>query len=151
MSNDKLKKWGRKRNSETPIPGQDFDIPLVVGGALVVEWATFSPLTGGHNANDSSKRPSIGMSSYDDATIRDNAVSQKTNDELFRMLDEYDANERGDGGTPDAEGEGYECVVSFKGGMKEVELECLCCHSNEIESGLEVDDNDVFVCEVKDD
>ncbi len=31
-----------------------------------------------------------------------------------------------------------------------MELERLCCDANEIESGLEVDDNDGFVCEVKD-
>jgi hypothetical protein len=30
------------------------------------------------------------------------------------MLDENDANKIGDGGTSDAEGEGCECVVSFK-------------------------------------
>jgi hypothetical protein len=46
------------------------------------------------------------------------------------MLDENDANEIGDNGTSDAEGEGYECVVSFKDEMKEVELECLCCDAN---------------------
>jgi hypothetical protein len=38
----------------------------------------------------------------------------------------------------------------FKDGMKEVELERLCFDANEIESGVEVDDNDAFVCEVKD-
>ncbi len=65
------------------------------------------------------------------------------------MLDDDNANEVGDGGTSDAEGEGYECVVSFKDGMKEVELEWLCFDANEIESGVEVDDNDAFVCEVK--
>jgi hypothetical protein len=63
--------------------GQDVDIPLVVGGALVVGEATFSPLTGGVNANDTSLGPSIGMSSYDDATIRDNTMSRETNDELI--------------------------------------------------------------------
>ncbi len=41
------------------------------------------------------------------------------------MLDDNDANEIGDGDTSDAEGEGYKFVVSFKDGMKEVELECL--------------------------
>ncbi len=56
---------------------------MVVGGALVVGEATFSPLTGGVNANDSSLGPSIGMSSYDDATIGDNAVSREINDELI--------------------------------------------------------------------
>ncbi len=30
--------------------------------------------------------------------------------------------------------------------MKEVELERLCFDANEIESGLEVNDNDAFVC-----
>jgi hypothetical protein len=34
--------------------------------------------------------------------------------------------------------------------MKEVELKCLCCDANEIESGVEVDDTDAFVCEVTD-
>jgi hypothetical protein len=32
-------------------------------------------------------------------------VSQDTNDELIRMLDDIDADELGDGGTSDAEGE----------------------------------------------
>ncbi len=150
VSNNKGKKRDRKSKSLTPIPGQDVDIPLVVGGALVEGEATFSPLTRGLNANDSSLGPSIGMSSYDNATIGDNTVSQETNDELIRMLNEKDANELGDGGTSDAEGEGYKCVVSFTDEMKEVELECLCCDANEIESGVEVDDNDAFVCEVKD-
>jgi hypothetical protein len=66
------------------------------------------------------------------------------------MLDDNDANEIGDGGTSDAEGDGYKCVISFKDGMKEVELECLCYAANEIESGVEVDDNDAVVCEVTD-
>ncbi len=83
VSNDKGKKRGRKSKSLTPIPGHNVDNPLVVGGALVVGEATFSPLTGGVNANDSPLGPSIGMSSYDDATIGDNTVSQETNDELI--------------------------------------------------------------------
>jgi hypothetical protein len=66
------------------------------------------------------------------------------------MLDDDNVNEVGDGGTSDAEGEGYECVLSFKDGMKEVELERLCFDANEIECGVEVDDNYAFVCEVKD-
>jgi hypothetical protein len=66
------------------------------------------------------------------------------------MLNDNDVNEIGDGGTSDAEGEGYECVVSFKDGMKEVKLKRLCCDANEIKSGVEVDDNDAFVCEVTD-
>ena len=75
MSNNKEEKRGRKSKSLTPIPGQDVNIPLVVGGALVVGDTTFSPLTGGLNANKSSTGPSIGMNSYDDATIRDNTVA----------------------------------------------------------------------------
>ncbi len=47
------------------------------------------------------------MSSYEDATIGDNTVSRDTNDELIRMLDDNDANDIGDGGTSDAEGDGY--------------------------------------------
>ncbi len=86
------RKRGRKSKFLTPIPGQDVDIPLVVGGALVVGEATFSPLTGGVNVNDSSLGPSIGISSYDDATIGDNTVSRETNDELIQMLNDIDAN-----------------------------------------------------------
>jgi hypothetical protein len=66
------------------------------------------------------------------------------------MLNDNDANETGDGGTSVAEGDGYKCVISFKDGMKEVELEHLCCDANETESGIEVDDNYAFVCEVVD-
>jgi hypothetical protein len=40
-------------------------------------------------------------------------VSRDTNDELIRMIYDNDANEIGDGGTSDAEGEGYKCFVSF--------------------------------------
>ncbi len=83
MSNDKGKKSVRKSKLLTPIPGQDVNIPLVVSGALVVGDTTFSPLTGGLNAKESSTGPSIGMSSYDDATIGDNTVAQETNDELI--------------------------------------------------------------------
>ncbi len=114
MSNDRGKKRGRKSISLTPIPGQDASIPLVIGGALVVGDTTFSPLTGGLNANKSSTGPSISMNYYDDATIGDNTVARETNDELIRMLNDDNANEVGDGGTSDAEGEGYECVISFK-------------------------------------
>ncbi len=100
MSKDKEKKRGWKSKTLPTIPAQEVDIPLVVGSA------SCSPLTGGINANDSSIGPSIGMSSYDDATVGDNTVSQDTNDELIRMLDDNDANEIGDGGTSDAEGDG---------------------------------------------
>jgi hypothetical protein len=58
-------------------------IPLVVGGALVVGDATFTPLTGGLYAKESSIGPSIGMNSYNDATIGDNTMSQETNDEMI--------------------------------------------------------------------
>jgi hypothetical protein len=67
------------------------------------------------------------------------------------MLDDVDANEVGDGGTSDAEGDGYECVVSLKDGMKEVEFEHLCFDATKNESGVEVDDNDAFMCEVMED
>jgi hypothetical protein len=66
------------------------------------------------------------------------------------MLNDNDAIEIGDGSTSDVDGDGYKFVVSFEDGMKEVELERLCYDPNEIESGVEVDDNDVFVCEVTD-
>jgi hypothetical protein len=116
VSKDKEKKRGRKSKTLPTIPAQEVDIPLVVGSA------SCSLLTGRIFANDSSIGLSIGMSSYDDATIGDNFVSQDTNDELIQMLDDNDANEIGDGGTSNAEGDGYKCVISFKDEMKEVEL-----------------------------
>ncbi len=66
------------------------------------------------------------------------------------MLDKNDANEVGDGGTSDGEGEGYKCIVDFQEGMKEVDFECLCFGAHEIESGVEIDNLNVVVCEVKD-
>jgi hypothetical protein len=45
---------------------------------------------------------------------------------------------------------GYDCVVSLKDEMKEVELERFFCDAND-ESGVEVDDNDAIVCEMKND
>ncbi len=99
VPNNNGNKRGKKRKLLTLIPGQDVDIPLVVGGALVVGEETFSPLTGGVNANNSSLGPSIGTSSYDDATIGDNTMSYKTNDESIQMLNDIDTNEHGDGGT----------------------------------------------------
>jgi hypothetical protein len=68
---------------------------------------------------------------------------------MNQALDEDNANEVGDDGTSDAEGDGYKCVVSFQDEMKEVEHKRLCFDANEIESGVEVDDNDAIVCEVK--
>jgi hypothetical protein len=111
VSKDKEKKRGRKTKMLPPIPALEVAIPLVVG------VVSCSPLTG-INANDSSIGQSIGMSSYEDATIGDNTVARDTNDDLSRMLNENDANVICDGGTSDAEGDGYKCVVSFKDGMK---------------------------------
>ncbi len=67
MSKDKEKKRGRNKTLP-PISAKEVDIPLVIGGV------SCSPLTG-INANDSSIGPSIGMSSYEDATIGDNTVA----------------------------------------------------------------------------
>ncbi len=75
MSKEKGKKRGWKSKLLTPIPGQNVDISLVVGGALVVGDTSFNPLTGGLNANESSIGPSIGTNSYDDATIGENTVA----------------------------------------------------------------------------
>jgi hypothetical protein len=71
VSKDKGKKRGRKSKMLPPPPAQEVVIPSVVGGV------SCSPLTG-INANDSSIGPSIGMRSYDDATIGDNTVAQDT-------------------------------------------------------------------------
>ena len=68
-------KRGRKSKLLTPIPGQDVDVPLVVGGALVVGDTTLSPLTGGLNANKSSLGQSTDTQSNDDATIGENTVA----------------------------------------------------------------------------
>jgi hypothetical protein len=74
---DKEKKRGRKSKTLLPIPAQEVDIHMVVGGV------SCNPLTGGINANDNSIGPSIGMSSYEDVTIGDNTVARDTNDELI--------------------------------------------------------------------
>ncbi len=72
MSKEKGKKRGRKTKSLTPI---HLEIPLLVGGTLVVGDTTFRPLTGGLNANKRSLGQSIGTQSYDDATIGENTVA----------------------------------------------------------------------------
>jgi hypothetical protein len=41
---------------------------------------------------------------------------------MIKALNKNDANEVSDGGTSDAEGDGYECVMCFQDGMKEVDL-----------------------------
>jgi hypothetical protein len=56
------------------------------------------------------------------------------------VLDKNDANDVGDGGTSDGEGEGYKCIIAFQEGMKEVDSERLCFDAHEIESGVEIDD-----------
>ncbi len=66
------------------------------------------------------------------------------------MLDKNDANDAGDGGTSNGEGKGYECIVAFQDGMKEVDSKCLCFDAHEIESGVEIDDLNAVVCEVTD-
>jgi hypothetical protein len=73
------------------------------------------------NANNAS----IGMSLYEDATIGDDTAAGDTNNDLFEMLDDVDANEIGDGGSSDAEGKRNNCVLSFKDRLKEVERELL--------------------------
>ena len=148
VSKEKGKKRGRKSKLLTPIPGQDLDIPLVVGGALVVGDTTLSPLTGGLNANESSLGQSTDTQSNDDATIGENTIARESNDEMIRVLDKNDANDVGDGGTSDGEGKGYECIVAFQEGMKKVDSERLCFDAHEIESGVEIDDLNAVVCEV---
>ncbi len=69
------KKRVRKRKTLPP-PPQKIDVPLLVGSV------SCSPLTG-ISANDSSVGPSIGMSSYEDATIGDDTAAQDTNDDLI--------------------------------------------------------------------
>ncbi len=75
VSKEKGKRRGRKSKLLTTIPGQDLDIPLVAGGALVVGDTTFSPLTGGLNANKSSLGQFTDTQSNDDATIGGNTVA----------------------------------------------------------------------------
>ncbi len=66
------------------------------------------------------------------------------------MLDNNDANDVGDGGSSDGEGEGYECIVAFQEAMIEVDSKRLCFDAHEIESSVEIDDLNAIVCEVKD-
>ncbi len=75
VSKEKEKKRGRKSKLLTPNPGQGLDIPLVVGGALVVGETILSPLTGGLNANKSSLGQSTDTQSNDDATIGENTIA----------------------------------------------------------------------------
>ncbi len=121
VSKEKGKKRGRKSKSLTPIPGQDLDIPLVVGGALVVGDTTLSPLAGGLNSNESSLGQSTDTQSNDDATIGENTIARELNDEMIQVLDKNDAYDVGDGESSDGEGKGYECIVAFQDVMKEVE------------------------------
>ncbi len=83
VSKEKGKKKGRKSKSLTPIPGQDLDILLVVGGALVVGDTTLSPLTGGLNANKSSLGQYTDTQSNDDATIGENTIARESNDDMI--------------------------------------------------------------------
>ncbi len=69
---------------------------------------------------------------------------------MIRVLNENDANEVGDGGTSDGEGKGYECIVSFQEGMKEADAKRLCFDTHEIEGGVDLDDLNAVMCEVKD-
>jgi hypothetical protein len=96
-------------------------------------------------ANDGS----IGVSSYDmnneDTCIVDNTAARETNNELIKILDESYTNEVGNGGSSDAEGDGYEYVLTFQDGMKEVERERLCNYADEIENIIEVDNDVAFM------
>ncbi len=65
---DKEMKRVWKCKTLPPPPAQEVDVHLLVGSV------SCSPLTG-INANDSSVRPSIGMSSYEDAAIGDGTVA----------------------------------------------------------------------------
>ncbi len=59
-----------------PPPAEEVDVPLLVGGVSC-------RLLTGINANDGSIWPSIGISSYEDATIEDDTAAQDTNDDLI--------------------------------------------------------------------
>jgi hypothetical protein len=61
---DKENKRDWKCKTLPPPLAEEVDVPLLVGGV------SYSPLTR-INANDGSIGPSIGMSSYEDATIGD--------------------------------------------------------------------------------
>jgi hypothetical protein len=74
-------------------------------------------------------------------------VAGESNDERIKLLQDEDENEVGDGGDSDGEGDGYECVTSFREGMKEVEREHLEHDAQEIEHDVEVDDDDACVCD----
>jgi hypothetical protein len=67
---------GRERKTLHPPLAQEVDVPLLVSGV------SCSPLTG-INTNVSSVGPSIGIISYEDATIGDDTAAQETNDDLI--------------------------------------------------------------------
>ncbi len=81
------------------------------------------------------------------SSIGEDTVARESNDERIKLLQDQDENEVGDGGDSDGEGDGYECVTSFREGMKEVEREHLEHDAQEIEHDVEVDDDDACVCE----
>ena len=82
-----------------------------------------SPLTGtGHSLNDSFEESTY---DWENASIGEDTVACESNDERIKLLQDEDEKEVGDGGDSDGEGDGYECVTSFREGMKEVERERL--------------------------
>ena len=64
-------------------------------------------------------------------------------EELVRKLDHDDMNDDGDGGTSDAEGDGFDCVTSFLDGMHEADRERNLTDHNEIEDDAEGEE---FAC-----
>jgi hypothetical protein len=105
----------------------------------------FSPLTvTGTEMNDLFEESTY---DWENASIGEDTVARESNDERIKLLQYEDENEVGDGGDSDGEGDGYECVTSFRVGMKEVERERLEYDAQEIEHDLEVDDDDACVCD----
>ena len=134
---------GRKKKN-TPSPAALLNVTSCSGLPLEVD-DMLSPLTvTGHT----SMNDSIEESTYDweNASIGDDTVARESNDERIKLLQDEDEKDVGDGGDSDGEGDGYECVTSFREGMKEVERERIEHDAQEIEHDVEVDDDDAFVC-----
>ena len=137
------KKLGGRGKKNTSPPAA---LCNVASSRLSVEGdENFSPLTEtGPNTNDLFEESTY---DWENASIGDDTVVRETNDERIVLLREEDENEVFDGGDSDGEGDGYDCVTSFREGMKEVERECLAHDAQEIEHDVEVDDDDAVVCD----
>ena len=80
----------------------------------------------------------------------DNTVTRVMHDEKVLRLQEEDDNYMGDGGTSDAEGEGYDIVEGFRDNMKAAHEDRLMNGEDDVEEGLEDTEDNATSCLVTD-